>query len=70
MPWTNENDQFMFYVTVKFLMPKARIVARHVLESVLVEGKRTNIKGFRVILSQDNTQWAIHAVMMADTQRD
>ena len=58
----------MFYITVKFLMPKARVVVRHVMEKIPVNGVSTRIKGFRIVCSQEDIQWAIYAVMLADPQ--
>lgn len=48
-------------------MPKATVVARHILETIQTGDHKTKVKGFRLVLSQDNLQWAIHAVMWADT---
>ena len=56
----------MFYVTVKYMMPKARIVLRHIMETVSVNHIDTRVKGFRIFLSQNELQWAIHAVLLAD----
>ena len=65
LPWTNADDQYMFYVTVKHLMPKARVAVRHIRETVKVEGNDTEVKGFRVLVKQKEVKWAIHAILMA-----
>ena len=65
LPWTNSDDQFMFYVTVKHLMPKARIAVRHIRETVEVDGHDTQVKGFRVLVKQKEIKWATHAILMA-----
>ena len=56
----------MFFVTVKYLMPKAVIIIRHIMETVTVNRVDTRVKGFRILLSQNDIQWAIHAVLLAD----
>ena len=66
LPWTNTEDQYMYYVTVKYLMPKATVVARHICEIIQRGDQKTKVKGFKLVLTQENLQWAIHAVMMAD----
>ena len=48
------------------MMPKAKIAVRHVMDTVMVNQVRTRVKGFRILLSQKEIQWAIHAVMLAD----
>ena len=65
LPWRNAEDQYVFFVTVKHLMPKARIAVRHILETIEVDGKDTEVKGFRVLVKQKEVKWAIHAVLMA-----
>ena len=55
----------MFYVTVKHLMPKARIAVRHIRETVKVDGQDTDVKGFRIVVKQPEIKWATHAILMA-----
>ena len=47
-------------------MPKAVIIIRHIMETVTVNRVDTRVKGFRILLSQNDIQWAIHAVLLAD----
>ena len=63
LPWNNEDDQYMFYLTAKHLMPKARIAVRHIRESVNVDGQNTNVKGFRILVKQKEVKWATHAIL-------
>ena len=65
LPWTNATDQYMFFVTVKHLMPKARIAVRHIRETVEVDGQDTEVKGFRLLVKQKEVKWAVHAILMA-----
>ena len=65
LPWTNTEDQYMFYVTVKHLMPKARVALRHIRETVEVEGQDTDVKGFRILVKQKEIKWATHAILLA-----
>lgn len=56
----------MFYVTVKYMMPKSRVVIRHIMQNLTVNETVTRVKGFKILLSQKELQWAIHAVMFTD----
>lgn len=56
----------MFYVTVSFLMPNARVAIRHLITNVMVDDVRTRVKGFRVLVSEGQVQLAMHAILLAE----
>ena len=56
----------MFFVTVSYLMPNARIAIRHLNTHVTVDGVRTRVKGFRVLVTEGTEQIAIHAILLAE----
>ena len=66
LPWINEEDQFMFFLTTHYMMPKSRIAIKHLSDTLDVEQVKTEVTGFRVLVSENSTQVAMHAVLLTE----
>lgn len=66
LPWINGHDQFMFFLTVMFMLPKSRIAIQHLQNPADTPNTDTTYTGFRILVSQDGWEWAIHAIMTAE----
>ena len=50
-------------------MPTARIAIRHLDDETEMDGKTTRVKGFRILVTQPNIQWAVFAIYLTDKLR-
>lgn len=66
----NEEDQFMFYLTVHCLLPQSRVAVRHLSDIIEVDNIKTHVRGFRVLVEQAKTRWAVYAVLMTEPCQD
>ena len=45
------------------MMPRAKIAVRHLEEIVEFDNEKTKVKGFRILVTQDEVKWAVYAVL-------
>ena len=62
LPWVNVDDQYMFYLTVSYLMPNARIAIRQICKKT---DNDEQIRGFKILLSQNDVNWAVAAILLS-----
>lgn len=62
LPWVNVDDQYMFYLTVSYLMPNARIAIRQICKKT---DNNEHIRGFKILLSQNDVNWAVAAILLS-----
>ena len=67
LPWINSIDQNTLFVTMTYLMPKARMAIRHFFTHVNVDNERTRVKGFRIRISEGPSELAMNAIMLSET---
>ena len=66
LPWINQEDQFMFYMTSRILMKNSRIAIKHITDNVNVDNVPNRVTGFRILISEGQTQLAMHALLLVE----